>query len=254
MLNVFMDLKRNSKKEWKNFIQSGELPFTLNKSQSETIQLTLNMKDRIIEKDMDMIKSFTGNIKIASYNLLNIISLKKPGTLSLERLADNLNMSKKSVNNVISVFEDAQLIFHLEPYASPMKRVRKAWQYYFLSTQIKACIYQQSGQATRNTNEYFGLLLENFIGASLFKLKNKTRMNFSIFFDVEKEGVDFLINTIDGKIIPIEVGIGKKNKRQISKAIKRYNSSHGIIISNKTKSIKKEDNIIFIPPITFSLL
>lgn len=79
-------------------------------------------------------------------------------------------------------------------------------------------------------------------------------MNFGIFFDGEKEGVDFLINTIDGRIIPIDVGIGKKNKKQISKAIKRYKADYGIIVSNKTTSIQKEDNIIFIPPITFSLL
>lgn len=253
ILNVLMDLKRDPKKEWEHFIQYGELPFTINKSQSETIQLTLDMKDRIVEKDMDMVKSFTGNIKIASYNLLNIISLQKPGTLSLEKLANNLNISKKSINNVISTFEEAQLIFHVEPYASPIKRIRKAWEYYFLSTQLKSCIYQQSGQASLN-KEYFGLLLENFVGASLFKLKQKSRMNFGIFFDGEKEGVDFLINTIDGRIIPIEVGIGKKNKKQISKAIKRYKADYGIIVSNKTTSIKKEDNIIFIPPITFSLL
>ena len=80
ILNVLMELKRDPKKEWEHFIQYGELPFTINKSQSETIQLTLDMKDRIVEKDMDMVKSFTGNIKIASYNLLNIISLQKPGT------------------------------------------------------------------------------------------------------------------------------------------------------------------------------
>lgn len=235
------------------FYPIGELSSTLNRSESETTQLTLAMKDRIIEKDIDIIKSFNGNIKITSYSLLNIISLEKPGTLSLEKLANSLNISKKTVNNLISTFEDTQLIFHVEPYASPIKRIRKPWEYYFLSTQIKSWIYQQSGQASRN-NEYFGLLLENFVGASLFKFKQKSRMNFGIFFDGEKEGVDFLINTIDGKIIPIEVGIGKKNKRQISKAIKRYDSSHGIIISNKIKSIKKEDNIILIPPITFSLL
>ena len=51
ILNVLMKLKRDPKKEWEHFIQYGELPFTINKSQSETIQLTLDMKDRIVEKD-----------------------------------------------------------------------------------------------------------------------------------------------------------------------------------------------------------
>lgn len=56
-----------------------------------------------------------------------------------------------------------------------------------------------------------------------------------------------------GDIIPIEVGIGAKNIKQVKKAISRYNSDYGIIVSNRSSRIQKEDNIISIPISTFHL-
>jgi hypothetical protein len=55
-------------------------------------------------------------------------------------------------------------------------------------------------------------------------------------------------------IIPVEVGVGRKDKSQIAKAINRYKSEHGIVISNRTSKIKKEGTIIFIPLVTFSFI
>ena len=74
-----------------------------------------------------------------------------------------------------------------------------------------------------------------------------------LFYDPKKSGVDFLVRNID-KIIPIEVGVGKKTKSQLTKAINNYNSDYGILISNRTFSIKKENNIIYIPLRTFSYI
>ncbi len=69
----------------------------------------------------------------------------------------------------------------------------------------------------------------------------------------KKKGVDFVLQHINGKIIPIEVSIGKKDKRQIKKAMKKYKSEYGIIIS-KNANIRKEDDIIYIPLNTFAFM
>ncbi|MDO5849035.1 MAG: hypothetical protein Q4P18_05840 [Methanobrevibacter sp.] len=45
--------------------------------------------------------------------------------------------------------------------------------------------------------------------------------------------------------------ISKKSKKQISKAISNYKSEYGIIISNTTQNIEREDNIIYLPLKTF---
>ena len=43
-------------------------------------------------------------------------------------------------------------------------------------------------------------------------------------------------------------------KRQVKKAMNKYDAEYGIVVSNKTDFIEKEDDVIFIPPKTFSFL
>ena len=45
-----------------------------------------------------------------------------------------------------------------------------------------------------------------------------------------------------------------KDKKQLKKAINNYDSPYGILISNTTTNVYKEDNIIYIPYKTFSLI
>ena len=191
----------------------------------------------------------------SSHTIFNTIALQKPGALSVQKLANNFELSKTSVLNILESFCNAHLIFSVDAYGSITKRNRYPREYYFLSTQMKACIYQLNGQSTQTKGDYFGSLLENYVAASLFMMKEKTKRDFGIFYDSRKKSnVDFLINTIMGDIIPIEVGIGDKNKKQIKNAMNKYNSDFGIVISNKTQSIVKEDDVLFIPIKTFSLM
>lgn len=247
-----INLNQNYLKEWEYYIQYGCFPFTLNRTEESIVQLTLDMKDRIIEKDLDIITSFTTPIRLATYKLINIIAMSKPSELSSNKLSNILNISKTSIQSIFQALEKTHLLFHVEPYGSCVKRQRKSWEYYFLTSQIKASIYIKNGLATQNPKEYIANLSENLVAASLFKLQQNR--DFGIFYDPEKGGVDFLLNTIMGDIIPIEVGIGAKNTKQVKKAISRYNSDYGIIVSNKSSRIQKEDNIISIPLSTFSFM
>ena len=252
-LNTLLNLKRDVKKEWEDFIQLGGLPHTFNNNLIDAIDYTLEAKDRIVEKDIPIITSLNTDTLKATHPLLNIIALQKPGTLSEQKISNYLDIPKTQVHNLLKILEKTLIIFHIEPRGSKSKRERQAWEYYYLSTQMKSCIYLTDGESTEENKEYWGILLENYVAFSLFRLLRESIYTFSIYFDSRHGGVDFLINTSTNKIIPIEVGIGKKNKRQISSAINHYKSDYGIIISNATDTIIKEDNIIFIPYTTFSL-
>ena len=85
-------------------------------------------------------------------------------------------------------------------------------------------------------------------------IKESGIKNFNIFKDNNKNGVDFILNTINGEIVPIEVGMGNKKVKQVKKAIEKYKTNYGILISNKYDTIQKEDNIIHISPLMFSLI
>ena len=132
------------------------------------------------------------------------------------------------------------------------------WQYYFAAPSIMHAINTKFGFSSINLTEYEGILLETLIGSNLTNLKNSEQFfELSIFYDtykVKKQHVDFIIKNEFDEVIPIEVGHGDKDTNQIKDAIRRYKASHGIIISDTIKTIKKVDNIIFVPIKTFSFM
>ena len=70
ILNNFTKLQRETKKEWMDYIQFGNFPSTLNSQKEYAIQLTLENKDKIIEKDMLSISSFKFCTLISFINIL----------------------------------------------------------------------------------------------------------------------------------------------------------------------------------------
>ena len=56
------------------------------------------------------------------------------------------------------------------------------------------------------------------------------------------------------RIIPVEVGIGKKTKSQLTIAKNKYDADMGILISNRTSTIKFENGVLYIPLLTFALM
>jgi predicted AAA+ superfamily ATPase len=91
------------------------------------------------------------------------------------------------------------------------------------------------------------------VASYFFTSQKTTQIPYGIFYSPESEGVDFVLSDIEGEIIPVEVGAGKKNKRQIKKSIKNYNSKYGIVISDARTRITREEDVIYIPITTFSL-
>jgi len=165
-----------------------------------------------------------------------------------------LSISPRLVNEILNVLEKTQIIFNIKPYGGAGKIVKKAWNYYFLSPSIKAAINYELGRFNLENRKCLGNLAENFVASSLYKL-SKTRFSLmGLFYPPEKGGVDFLIRTKFDNIVPIEVGIGKKTKSQLSKAINKYDSDYGILISNRYNRINHYDNVIYIPLMSFGFI
>ena len=252
-LKMLKEIPSNIDHEWENYIQYGNLPFGINDNPLEIVQETLDINDRIIEKDFLLISSLNEKTRKSAFPLIKQLAMQKPGTVNNSSLANMLNIDSKTVKKLLEVLENTELIYHIESYGSPSNRERKTYEYYFLATQIKAAYFLNYGDISNNYREYLGILLENLMATSLYKLQ-RSKGGFGVYYDSRSGGVDFIIKALNHKPVPVEVGIGKKNKRQITNAMKKYNSDYGIVISNKTDHITKEDNVIFIPVKTFSLI
>ena len=240
-------------KEFEYFLTSGGFPYGINLDEKDIYERILMMIDRIIEKDIFVIRSFKTETRNLITRILTFLALQKPGGTSDVKLAQRLDASPTMVRNILDVLEKTHLIFSVKPYSAAGKLVRKPWKYYFLSPSINAAINYRVGRYDLRDRDMLGLFAENLVASYFFRMKETINMPLGIFYDPEEEGVDFLVQKGVDEIIPVEVSIGKKGKGQIKKAINKYKAKYGIVISN-TNDVKKEDNITYIPITFFSFM
>ncbi|MDI6644178.1 MAG: AAA family ATPase [Methanobacteriaceae archaeon] len=241
-------------KEWERYLCYGGFPFSLHLNDFDIRERTFNMVERVVEKDLSSIRSFRIQTRNVIFRMLMFLALQKPGQISENKLADYLDVSSSLIKDILHILEKTHLIFHVAPYAGAGKIIRKTWKYYFLSPSIKASINAKLGRNLHHNRELLGELSENLVASYLFKLKETLKRPEGIFYSPQKGGVDFLLKDLLGGIIPLEVGIGKKGKSQIKKAINKYQSDYGIVISNDHEKVSREDDVIFLPIKLFSLI
>ena len=251
-----LNLKNYTSSDWDEYFKYGGFPSVMHEKNQRKITKKLYASvDTIIRKDLGSLQNITSTTEDQTLRLLQFLAQKLPGETSQNTLAQSAKTSQSSVNSILRLLERSHLIFHYEPYVSPNGRVKKSWQYYFANPSIRHAINNYFGFSSMKKEDYEGILLENLVASSLFNLMNdENYFKFDVFFESGKNTVDFLIKKGFENPIPVEVGLGEKTKKQIKRAINKYKSDYGIIISNTTRKIEKDDNVIYIPIKTFSLL
>lgn len=245
-------LDKNPQKVWVDYLKYGGFGYSLKEDKEDIIETTVSLVDKIIEKDMRFIKDMTVNTQQTALKMIKIIAMQKPGDISENKLANILDVSSAQVKTILHLFEKTQLLHHIECFGSPVKRVRKSWKYFFSSSTIKYAINKNFGFINHDSNQILGILSEDLVASLLYQNRYHGK-SFEIFYPPEKGGVDFLLNFINNTVVPVEVGYGNKSLKQVYNAVDKYNSPHGILISNRTTSVHKVDNIICIPLMLFSM-
>ena len=241
-------------KEWEHFLCYGGFPLSLHQDDINAHRKIYEVVRRIIEKDVRYYKAFNGNTKKVLFNILSFIATQKPGGISINKLAKNLATSRSNIIDLLGILEKTHLIFHIKPYGGAGKMIKKPSKYYFLSPSITASINFTLGKHTPTKNDYMGILAENLVASSFFRLNNTISKPNGVFFPAEKGMADFIITTFEGDKIPVEVGIGKKGKKQVIKTMNAYDCEYGVVVSKATDLIKKEGDVICLPLTTFSMM
>ena len=248
-----IQLDNNPQLEFKKFLHSQSFPFALNISEIDTHRLTNDMVERIVQEDLKQFASFNNGTNASILRLISYLATKKPGTVSSSSLAQSLNLNIRTVNNILDALEKAQLILGLNAYGSAGKILNKPKEYFFLAPSIKSALNYRIGRYDLNHDKCYGVLVEDMVASTLNRLANGSFESLGLFYDSNKGGVDFIVKNLD-QTIPIEVGVGKKTKSQITRAKNKYGADYGILVSNRTSKIEFKKDILYMPVLTFALM
>lgn len=246
LLRALIALSTPLERVWEDFLCFGGFPFGLRMDQRNTHVRLFDLVERVVEKDIFALKSFSTDTRTTILRILMFLALQKPGGTSDTKLAARLNTSPTLIRSILDVLEKTHLVFSVKPYGGAGKIVRKPWKYYFLSPTINAAIRYKVGVYDITNRDMLGILAENLVASSFLRMKETLDKPSGIFYDADKKGVDFLLQTGMGEIIAVEVGIGKKSEGQMRQAITKYHAKHGVIISDMEK-IALDNDILHIP-------
>lgn len=253
--NMLINNLAYTENDWINYILYGGYP--VNYDETDLLEIRdklVETIEKVIDTDMPMIKNINKENLTNADRIIRYLALQDSNETSMDKISKYLKTSSSNVKLILNTLEKTHIIFHCEPYGTSSKRTRKTWKYYFATSSLKNALISKIGNTNKNQEKYEGILLENLVASKLYQI-NDDNKEFTLYYDSNKKGnVDFIVHKEFTQPIPIEVGRGKKDKKQIKEAIHNYKSEHGILISNKTEHIEKEDDIIYIPPKTFALL
>jgi predicted AAA+ superfamily ATPase len=240
--------------EFNNFLKTYGLASTLKFEKREAYREIVGIINKVIENDIPSIKSFNTSTNNSIKRVIFYLALQRPGSTSIGKIANYLSISPKLVHDILDALEKTQLVFSVKPFGGAGSVAKKPWNYYFLSPSLKSAINYDIGRFNLDNKKCLGALAENYVASSLLKMNQRTFSLMGLFYSTEKKGPDFILRTKLDDIVPVEVGIGRKTKSQIAKAINKYNCKYGILISNRHYRIKYENNIIYIPLTSFGFL
>lgn len=251
-----LNLRGYESSDWDNYFRFGGFPQVMfDKRQREIVRKIFNSIDTVIRKDLGTIKNITTDTQSYAMRILKFMAQKYPGDVSQNKLSSELKCSFSTINTLFYLFEKTQLLFHFDNYGGINHRIKKAQQYYFATPSIRHIINLNFGVTNLNKDEYEGILFENLVASAIFNLMNdESFFDFSTYYEKRKGGVDLLLKKSFDNPIPIEVGHKNKSVKQVKRAMNIYGSTHGIIVSQTTDTIVKDDDIIYIPIKSFSYI
>lgn len=242
-----------SRLDFGNYLYYGSLPFMITLENEALVYDQIHKSlERVLNKDIPKMQNFSSEI-ISKISAI-LYAVADMDSLNFSTLAGKFGISRFKVAEIFSILEQTEILHRIYPYGSHFKQVtQKPSKYLFSSPAFRAMYYKTIGNIITEQNAR-GKLLEDLVGMYLYRLCDKKPI-FSLTYDSAKGGADFIISAGEKKIV-IEVGVNKKEYRQVIQTTEKVKAVYGIIISEQTSALEynKEVNALKIPLNYFLLM
>jgi len=233
------------------YIKYYSLPSVLAYKDDAAIYTILNsVVDRIVEKDLPTMQSFSTTVLAKVPSLLFLVA--SSDTRSLAAFAKDLkDIDEKTLIAVFRVLEEAELLLRVYPFSlSAPKRVRKPSKYLFFASSIRAALIHLTDSRAIDTR-HKGKLLEDSVGMYLHRHFSGI-IGVSLGYDDARGGADFIVDA-GGKRIVIETGWNKRNASQAIQTMQEVKANYGLLVT-RSSVLEQRNNVATIPFEFFFLL
>jgi len=228
----------------KKYLSYGTLPFSFMMPNETAVYDSISLLiDKIIKSDLPMLGSFDKETLGVAKRIL--FAIAENDITSLNVLEERFQINRLTIANILDAFEKAELLIRIPAYGSNMTIAKKPNKYLFMAPAIRMSFFYFTGQeSTYHTRQ--GKLLEDSVGSHLYR-EFILRSQGAIRYDSAQGGADFILQILNSRQIIIEVGMGEKDKKQITNSAKKIKSNYNLIFSESELKIDSILNILFVP-------
>jgi len=227
-----------------HYMKVGTLPFALSFPSEDAVYDAISlMLDAVATKDLVQFGKFEHDTLLAVKRLLFILA--ENDNTSIYQLERVLGISRLTIQNVLEALEKTELLIRVPAHGSNMTVAKQPAKYLFMSPAIRMSFFRITGNMqTFQTRK--GKLLEDLVGAHLYR-EFVSRGAGTVRYDAMQGGADFILQIENKRQIAIEVGLGRKDKKQLIQTMKKISCEYGITISTNTLTWDNELRILDLP-------
>jgi hypothetical protein len=232
------------------YIRYGTLPFMLALENEALVYDQINKTlDRIINSDVAKTGKFSSDVVSKIPAILYAVA--DMDQINYTKIAEIFNISRPKVMEIFDILEGTETLIRVYPHGSHLNQAKKPSKYLFASPAFRSMYYSMIGNIISRENAS-GKLLEDTIGMYLKRFLNN-KIGHSLTYDNAQGGADFIVGFGHQKII-IEVGVGKKDYRQVIQTSQKIQAKYNLIIHNGELEFSEENNTVKIPLKYFLLI
>lgn len=228
-------------------INYGMLPTIWNYSDEEEIKAYLRSYAEIYIKEEVWLEQLIKNLT-PFRKFIEIAAQMSGEIVNYSKIAKQLNIDTKTVQNYFLILEDTLLSFTLEAYhTSVRKRLISAPKFYFFDLGVKRALERTLNLKIEKQNFTYGKNFEQFIISQMFFLNSNYNLDYKFYYLKTKDGaeIDLIIERPGKKLVLIEIkssnSIDKTDIRNLIEFKKSLPNSEAFCLSNDPYERKIED-------------
>lgn len=234
-----------------NYLIVGAMPFaSIYDNEEKALQAVYATIEKIIKIDIPQLKDFENKTLNSIFNLLWLLA--NSGDLSLRNISDATGLTVPTVLDVLDTLQKTELLIRIPPHSTSAEgqllgnKSTKPSKYLFMSPAMRAAILSAGGGKTLLEKKK-GHLLEDAVGLYFYKeFINNSFGNVMHFRDDKEKSCDFLVER-SGRRIPVEIGHGKKESKQVLNVMEKYTDCPYGIVLDDTQLNLIENKVVKIP-------